>query len=283
LLAWTLLMGAAVAEEPAYRAITNSDATLRHAPSVTAGQSGVIPMGTQISVEICFYEGAYCAIEGDGYRGYVAGELLRVVGDTSTVRAAEQARWALYRENRDRSLADGFEAMNVVIWGDSLSEYAYVDELQNLLIGRKVTTMSVPGETGEMIGKRMLADTKYTTRFKIIWDRHWPGEAAKDYMEQIKPMLDRAGQTGDFLVVSTLPQLILDKGIDPVEDAAVAEAINRELARVYPDNYVDIASAVTERNTRGTDGLHLSQLGETIVARRLAEAVRARTAPTKPE
>lgn len=274
-------MGAAVAEEPAYRAITNSDAALRNAPSVTAGQSGVIPRGTQINVEICFYEGAYCAIRGDGYRGYVAGDLLSVVGDTSTVRAVEQARWTLYRKNRERSLADEFEAMNIVIWGDSLSEYAYVDELQNLLIGRQVTTQSVPGETGEMIGNRMLADTRYTTRFKIIWDRHWPGEAVKDYMQQIKPMLDKARETGDFVVVSTLPQLIVDKGIDPVEDAAVADAINRELARVYPDNYIDVASAVTERNTRGKDGLHLSQLGETIVARRLAEAVRARSVRAK--
>jgi len=165
---------------------------------------------------------------------------------------------------------------DVVVWGDSLSNSALGDLLAQLLPGRLISMQGVPGQTGREIAERMLADTRYTGRLKVIWDRHYTGENPDTYLADLKPMIDRAAATGDFIIVSDIRQLVPSNIIDPVKDKAIAERINRELARLYPNNFLDVSALLDDPAMRIEDGLHLSPAGNAAVAKALARAIMAR-------
>lgn len=273
---WTLLSSATLAAGSGeYSAVTKSDAALRAAPSVQAFQVGIVPAGTNLTAAICFYEGAYCYVTAPGVDGYVAGDLLTISGDTNTVLTAEKARWALMEENRQREALPDWEADNIVVWGDSLSNITFGAELGRLLRGRSVSMQGVPGESCQQIAERMLADTRYDRRFKIIWDRHYTGENPDDYLREIAPMIEKAKASGaGFIVMSDIRQLLPSHNIpDPATDAAITAAINKQLATLYPDNFVDVSEMLEDAATRGIDGLHLSKSGNDRVAAALAKAI----------
>ena len=276
---WVTITAATAAAGADYSAITKADAALRAAPNIEAVQTGVVPAQTALDVTICFHEGDYCHVTGPSIDGYVAGDLLTIDGEQSTVLDAEKARWALMEENRQRDAIPEWEADNIVVWGDSLSDRTFGDELSRLLPGRSVSMQGVPGESGKQIAERMLADTRYNRRFKIIWDRHFTNEKPADYLRDLAPIIDKAKSEGDFLVVSDIRQLLPSDNIpDPSTDAAIAASINQQLAALYPVNFVDVTAALEDLATRGPDGLHLTDLGNQRVAAALAEAIQRRDA-----
>lgn len=273
----------AVATAADYTATTIANTALRAAPNLNAVQLATIPTGTAVSVTVCFGEGAYCHVTAAALDGYVAGELLRIDGESSTVLEAERARWTLMKAEREQRTASEWESQNIVVWGDSLSADTFGNQLARLLPGRSVSMQGVPGETGQQIAERMLADTSFERRFKIIWDRHHTAQDPATYLRDIAPMVEKARATGDFLIVSDIRQLLPSDNIpDPATDAAIATAINRELARHYPDNFVDVTTVLEETRTRTEDGLHLSAIGNDRVAKTLAAAIQARAPVTTP-
>jgi hypothetical protein len=272
----SLIMTAA-ASGAEYLAITTSDTALRAAPSVNALQVATLPAGTAVSVSICFREGDYCHVTGAAFDGYAAGDLLRVDDESISVLAAETARWELIRRERELDLVAEWETEDIVVWGDSLSTNTLGDPLRRLLPGRDVSMQGAPGENGRQIADRMLADYEFVHRLKIIWDRHYTGQRADTYLDELKPLLDRAAATGDFILVSDMRQLYPSDGIpDPATDAAVTAGINEQLSRLYPDNFVDLTAILEDPETRNPDGLHLSLTGSERVARALAAAIEAR-------
>lgn len=274
MIVWALTTGAAIAAGGEYSAVARADAALRDAPVSSAGQIGVLPAGSTVTAKVCFDEGAYCFITGAG-EGYVAGDLLTIKGDTNTVAAAEKARWNLIRKNREQSLADKFNADDIVVWGDSLSDQTFGTALEALLPGRKVSMQGVPGEDGVGIAKRMLADTTYTGRFKIIWDKHWTNEAPDQYLRELKPIIDRAAETGDYIVLSDIRQ-ISGGDVDLVKDKQTTDEINREMARLYAGHFLDVSALLDPPNMRVGDGIHLTKQGNDAVAKALAAAIGSR-------
>jgi lysophospholipase L1-like esterase len=270
------LMMTAVASGAEYRATTIANTALRTAPSLNALQVATLPAGTAVSVSVCFREGDYCHVTGAAFDGYVSGELLRINGEASTVLAAEQARWAILKRDRERGTLPQWDTQNIVVWGDSLSDRTLGDQLARLLPGRSVSMQGVPGETGAQIAERMLADTRFERRLKVIWDRHHTAQNPATYLRDLAPIIEKAKATGDFIVVSDIRQLLPSDNIpDPTIDAAITAAINEQLSRQYPDNFVDLAAILDDPETRKPDGLHLSSTGSERVARALAAAIEA--------
>ena len=280
LLVATTASVAIAADYPAATTIAN--APVRLAPSVDAKASGEnIPAGTQLSVEICFMEGEYCLVYGEGIAvgAFVSGDLITQDGQGGlTIRQIEQARWKGIKEADQARLASpDYDSKNIVVWGDSLSTGTFGDELQNLLIGRQVSMQGVPGEDGASISARMLADTSFTNRIQVIWDRHRGGQSAEQYMSELAPAIERAAASGAaFIVVSDVPDL---DGVLPdvsaETDARETEAINSALLAKYPDNYLDMVTPLNDPKLR-TDGLHLSPSGEAAVARAIADYIIAK-------
>ena len=179
----------AVAQD--YQATTTSNAVVRQAPGPDFAQIGTIPAGTTVAVEICFDRGAFCLVDLATGKGFVSGELMSVGATGRTVKDAEAARWAAIDSSTATALPD-YEASNIVVWGDSLSANTFGDELENLLLGRQVSMQGVPGEDGVEIAKRMLADTRFDKRLKVIWDRHYTNETPEAYMRDLQPIVDKA-------------------------------------------------------------------------------------------
>lgn len=276
---WMLSIAAAIGAD--YQAVTTANTAIRAAPSPAAVQVGTVPAGAPLNVSICFDEGAYCHVTGAEIDGYVAGELLMINGEASTVLAAEQARWALMKLERERSSLPEWEAQNIVVWGDSLSDNTFGNQLARLLPGRSVSMQGVPGETGQQIAERMLADTRFERRLKIIWDRHHTAQDPAVYLRDLAPIIEKAKATGDFIVVSDIRQLLPSDNIpDPATDAAITASINRELARLYPSNFIDVTTMLEDPATRGADGLHLTTTGNSQVAEALARSIASRTTTT---
>ena len=274
---WTTMTVTALAADGEYSASTNADAALRAAPNVKAEQLSIVPAQTSLAVTVCFYEGAYCHVTGPEIDGYVAGELLTIVGEQSTVRDAETARWALINGNRRPVVSEDGTANEVVFWGDSLPNASLGRALSALLPDVVVSMQGVPGENGAQIAERMLANILRPGSLQIIWDRHYTNEASEDYLRDIATMADRARSQGDFLVISDIRQLpTSETATDPVSDAGITKANNDQLAKLYPGNFVDVTSALEDPATRGPDGLHLSTSGNAAVAQLLAAAIEAR-------
>lgn len=267
----SLLGTSALAQD--YRAVTIADAALRQAPGEQYASVGVVPRGTALAVDICFDRGSYCAVSFAGGTGFVAGTLLATGNSGETVKAIEAARWAEIDARSATARLPDNEGRSIVVWGDSLSTNTFGDELEDLLLGRDVSMQGVPGEDGKAIADRMLADTRFSQRIKVIWDRHYSGERAADYMAAIAPMVEKAAQSGPFVVVSDVPDLDGTDTVDAPADASETDTINTALRAKYPGNYLDMTAPLANPATR-TDGLHLSAAGEAAVAKTIAAYVR---------
>lgn len=141
----------------------------------------------------------------------------------------------------------------------------------------------MPGEDGKAISDRMLADTKFTRHFKVIWDKHWANETPEQYIRELKPILDEAAKTGDFIVLSTIRQIAAPgPSVDIAKEQQITAAINRQLARLYPLNFLDVTSLLDPPSMREADGIHLSAAGNDAVAKALASAISARSSAVSP-
>jgi hypothetical protein len=272
----TAASAANAADYPA--ATTTANATVRVAPSAEAKASGAtIPAGTHLAVEICFNEGEYCLVSGDGVPGgsFIAGDLITQDGQGGlTIRAIEQAKWkSIHEAEANRSTSTDLDQKNIVVWGDSLSTDTFGDELQNLLIGREVSMQGKPGEDGAQIAARMLADISFDKRIKVIWDRHWDGETVDRYMSELAPMIDKAAATGTpYVIISDVPDLDGTDKSSAQDDASQTAAINQALQAKYPDNYLDMVAPLADPSLH-KDGLHLNKAGEAAVAKAIADFV----------
>jgi lysophospholipase L1-like esterase len=257
-----------------YIATTTVQAALRDAPMAEAKQIGTVPAGTPLSVEVCFSEGAYCLVSAASVASaFVAGELMTVDGkDGTTVRQAEQAKWQRIHEAALNPVVPEWERRDIVVWGDSLSAGTYGEELQQLLPGRQVAMEGVPGQNGEAISTRAAADTQYTNRIAVVWDRHDGGEAVDKYVGDLAPLLQHL-EGRRFVVLSDVWYVSGENSTDA--DRRLAETINDRLRTAYPDNYLDVTAVLQAPDTR-TDGLHLAPPGEEAVAKALAEFIVAK-------
>jgi len=255
-------------------ATVTSGALIRVAPSADAPANGSIPTGTKLAVEICFKEGEYCLVSGPTVPpgAFIAGDLITEDGQGGmTIRASEQAKWKGYREaDAARGTMPG-EAKNVVVWGDSLVLFLD-DDLDKALLGRQSSAQGVAGQDGKQISARMLADTSFTKRIQVIWDRHWTKESVDQYMRELAPMVERAKSLNvPFIVVSDIARLISEGDTTAAQDAADVEAMNAALKKAYPENYLDVTGVLAAPSTRIKDGLHLSgEAGEPAVAKAIA-------------
>jgi uncharacterized protein YraI len=262
-----LLSSAALAQD--YQAVTTTNAIVRQAPGAGYEQIGAIPAGTPVSVEICFDRGAFCMIDSPAIKGFVAGDLLSVGKSGQTVKDAEASKWASIDASPKSSLPD-YEAQNIVVWGDSLSTNTFGDELEGLLVGRRVAMQGVPGEDGRQIAARMLASTTFDKRIKVIWDRHYNGETPAAYMADLAPVVEKAAKAGPFVIVSDVADLDGTDTVTASADASETAAINAALRSKYPDNYLDMTGPLADPATR-RDGLHLTPAGEKAVAKAIAD------------
>jgi hypothetical protein len=157
------------------------------APGPYPSARGSIAAGTLVEAEVCFAEGVYCLIRANGASAFVEGELIAVpIGDGSaTALELEQRKWQRIRREAALPRTPDWERRNIVVWGDSLStdhgqNASFGDELRALLGGtRDVVMQGIPGQNGAQIGDRMLADTRYTGRLQIIWDRHFSSRRSR--------------------------------------------------------------------------------------------------------
>lgn len=147
-----------------YEAVTNKRANIR--PSMgDAEPLGVIPVGTVLPVEICFSRGAFCAVDWNGTKGFVSGDLLTVTVDGRQMSAheAEEARWQ--KLDAAPSLLAVGDTRNIVAWGDNLTagtgatpNNSYVDVALRLFGGlRDIDKEAVAGQTSTGIAARMNA------------------------------------------------------------------------------------------------------------------------------
>ncbi len=280
---------AAAAPAPAlaqaeYSGKLTKSAQILDAPGPYPSGRGTIAAGTPVEAEVCFEEGEYCLIRIEGTSAFVEGRLIAVpVGEgTSTALELEQAKWERIRKQAALPRTPDWERRNIVVWGDSLSTDTFGDELEALLLGRSVSMQGVPGEDGGKIAARMLADTRYTGRLKVIWDRHYTNEGVELYLADLARMTDHAAQSGDFVVISDIADLdgVEDENgkqtATAAADAALTDKINAALRQRYPDRFLDVTGILSDPATR-TDGLHLTQAGNDAVASAIAAFIRAKS------
>ena len=253
-----------------YQATTSTNVIVRAGPGSHFDQTGTIPASTPVAVDVCFDKGSFCLVNWTGGSGFVSGDLL-TIGDTSqTVHDAEATKWANWEKptvNKTESTDD----RNVIVWGDSLSNDTFGNELSNLL-GRVVTMQGVGGDPGSKISARRLATNSYDDRITIVWDRHGRGDTPEVYLSGLKPLFD--AQTHDrYIVISDIRSMEPD--VDANKDAAETDAINAALKLAHADHFLDVTSFLDTPDTR-TDGLHLTPKSYDKVAAAVADFIAAK-------
>lgn len=220
-------------------------------------------------VSLCIANSTRCLTEYDGQKGIISGDAATTIvdGQERTLSQADLAEQA--------ALTAPAPPRDIVIWGDSLSTDTYGRTLARLLVGRKVIMHGVPGEDGAQISKRFFADQSTINWINVVWDRHWTNESVKQYMAELKPMIDALkGQR--FIVISDIRRLSSDNATDDIaSDAASVVAMNKALVAAYPDNFLDVTSFLEDPTTRA-DGLHLTPQGYDAVANAIAEFVKSK-------
>jgi len=265
--------------EAEYTGKLTKPAQIFEAPGPYPSERGTLAAGTPVEAEVCFAEGAYCLVKAGGVSAFVEGGLIAVPVDegTATALELEQRKWERIRKEAALPRQNAWERRNLVVWGDSLSTNTFGDELEDLLLGRSVSMQGVPGEDGKQISARMLGDTRFDGRIKVIWDRHWGGESIEQYMAELAPMTEKAAASGlPFVIVSDVPRLTDEGTITAAQDAKDVAAFNKALKARYPEQYFDLVEALAAPRTRQADGLHLSKDGEAAVAAALADYVNAK-------
>jgi len=181
---------------------------------------------------------------------------------------------------------------SIAAWGDSLTAGAgvwpYPDQLSALL-GRAVYNGGSGGNTSTQIAARMIADTKHDGWIAIIWagrNNYWNREIVERdiaSMVAIRP---------DYLVIGVING---DGGIAEYAGSVGYDQIvtlNRELAMIYGDRYLDIRTELVSRwdpslpgdvidhdrdippRSLRVDEIHLNSAGYGHVAARVGESLR---------
>lgn len=164
------LSAAAPVQAQGYVATTNANANFR--PSPGSKPVAIIPLGTELKVDLCFRMGEYCGVTWQDQVGFVSGDLLEATegGKRQTLKSIETARWQRLNATTAAGDATGSVAArgksaDIVAWGDSLTYGAgagkgesYTDQARALLGGvRDIANEGVGGQSSTSIAARMNA------------------------------------------------------------------------------------------------------------------------------
>lgn len=275
------LLSSLAARAADYSAVTSSDAVLRAAPANTATSMGVVAAGTKLDVEVCFSEGAFCAVTGTGIKGFVAGPLLVVAGTNETVAAAEAARWAALRaapspwafDNRTVPLHD------VRTEGDSYMGGACNVSITPLLkaaLGRDVVNTASGGSDMGAVRDRVLAPVNksllpYVT---VFWDGAQNGiTTVTEYADLLGDAIAALGHDHFVVIPAGVPAGVTDLG--------QTTAIQLEFKRRWPNNFLDWRDILPTKNGSiaadlQCDPVHLNDKGLAAMAKGIATFVEAK-------
>ena len=185
---------------------------------------------------------------------------------------------------------------NISCWGDSLTAgiggIPYTSVLQEAASfgARKLFNGGIGGQTSAQIKSRFLADPEKFYDLTIIWaGRNNFGETYQvesDIAEMVSKL-----KTNRFLVLSILN--MESEGGSTGGHAAIL-ALNKDLARQYPDNFIDIRSVLVGAydkslpddvanhtsdvppNSLRSDKIHLNEAGYKIVGMKVLETLKAK-------
>ncbi len=187
---------------------------------------------------------------------------------------------------------------NISCWGDSLTAGAggngnsYSSYLQKspLLAGRKVSAFGVGGEKSDQIKARFMAAEDKFNDLAIIWAgrNNYPDIYAVE--ADIADMVGKL-KTNRFLVLS-----IINMNTEPAGSSRhnAILLLNKHLASQYPDNFLDIRSALIEACDKKSpddiadykknippksfrsDGIHLNANGYKLVAEKIISTIQSK-------
>jgi hypothetical protein len=149
--------------------------------------------------------------------------------------------------------ATDYDSLNFAFWGDSLVSGNLVTTFAaSYTPARFCWDGGVGGETLAQIRARMVAANMYQDRIVIIWDKE--GEVAVvDWLSDLALMVAKA-TSGRYLILSDIYRT---DGAETAAQIASISARNAATLAAYPNNYLDVASLLTDNSTR-SDGLHLT-------------------------
>ncbi len=278
LAALALFLSSSAALAVDYHATINANATVRAAPQQGAEAVGSLSPGTQVAVDVCFAEGAYCLIKGTGF---VAGDLMTVDnGNGLTVKSAEQQKWARIREeqSKPRTYLSSF----VRTEGDSYMNGAYGFRLTDMLakqLKTKVTNTAVGSSTVDEEVDRIVdpANKALLNEVTIFWDGSINGATdAAAYVEKLATGIEALGHD-HFLIV--LPA-------HPGEVGAATEQMVTDLLKAkWPKNTLDWRPIIPNANgviatdqyaKPDTDTVHLGQAPLEAMAEAIVTEVKSK-------
>lgn len=236
-----------------YSAVTGSDAVLRAAPSETATKLGVVAAGTRLEIEVCFDQGAFCAVTGESINGYVSGSLLVVAGTDQTVAVAEAEKWA--QINTAPSLRD------VRTEGDSYMEGACGISITPALkdaLGRTVVNTAKGGSEMGSVRSRVLApeNKKLLPYVTVFWDGSQNGiTTVTEYADVLGDAIAALGHDHYVVIPASAPAA--------TTDLTEVSAIQKEFKRRWPDHYLDWRDVLPTANGKTSidqqcDDVHLN-------------------------
>lgn len=170
----------------------------------------------------------------------------------------------------------------VASWGDSLTDGVGMDSNYpsqlSIMLDRPVYDGGEAGETSTQILARILAATDHASDVEVFWmgrnNFEDPARVKSDIVEAV------AHTNRHFIVLSIL------NGDYPDELRGTAKyteilALNAELSALFPQNFVDVRSALSGDSdvppvTLRADELHLNGAGNRIVAEAVASFIRSK-------
>lgn len=246
---WLLSVSCSPAVAQDYAAVTSTNAVVRQAPGQQFAQVGVIPAGTPVAVDICFDEGAYCAVIWDNSTGFVAGNLMTLEGSAETVMDKEAERW---RQIRSAPRVAAIAAPHrIAAWGDSLTAgtgasgrgTAYPAVAQTLFSPfRQIGVHGFGGKTSSEIKALFLAETFDREATTWIWVGRNNYEQADVVVGDVDEMIATLGHDR-YLVGS-----VLNGGYENEAKGGGGYtrivALNAALEVRYGDRFVDVRAAL---------------------------------------
>jgi hypothetical protein len=264
-----------------YSAVTSGDAVLRAAPADSATKLGVVPSGTKLVVNVCFGEGAFCAVTGSGVQGFIAGPRLLIDGTDQTIAAAEAAKWALLRSTPSPWTYDPktVALRDVRTEGDSYMRGAcnisITPELKAAL-NRSVVSTALGGSEMGAVRDRTLAPANkallpYIT---VFWDGSQNGmTTVAEYADLLGQAIAALGHDHFVVIPAGVPA--------GVTDQTQTTAIQREFKRRWPDNFLDWREILPTKNgainaDQQCDAVHLNAKGLQAMAKGIASFITAK-------
>lgn len=132
----------------------------------------------------------------------------------------------------------------MAIWGDSLAVSLGL-ELGNVFSDRQVFNAGIAGETSAQISARHAADNRHRDWINIFWYGHndvlnEPATAAEKIKRELAASIARLTPGNNrFVVLSVVNNAETPRGSERYN---IIMQLNRELAALYPNNFVDIRS-----------------------------------------